>query len=157
MLDTPQLAHHCAQPAAVIRLTVPRTHIQTVMGPAMAELMATLASQGIAPAGPMFSRHFRIDPRFSTSPSAFPSLPRSPLAAGFSLGSCRRHRAAAVVPRHGPYEGAWERPGKPLRPGRWRRQRPAARPRLWECYLSGPESSPDPATWATELNQPVAA
>jgi effector-binding domain-containing protein len=27
---------------------------------------------------------------------------------------------------------------------------------LWECYLTGPESSPDPADWRTELNRPLA-
>jgi hypothetical protein len=26
---------------------------------------------------------------------------------------------------------------------------------LWECYLSGPESSTDPAAWSTELNRPL--
>jgi len=26
---------------------------------------------------------------------------------------------------------------------------------LWECYLSGPESSPDPDKWRTELNRPL--
>ena len=24
---------------------------------------------------------------------------------------------------------------------------------LWECYVAGPESNPDPATWRTELNR----
>jgi len=28
---------------------------------------------------------------------------------------------------------------------------------LWECYAAGPESSPDPAAWRTELNCPLAA
>ncbi len=28
-------------------------------------------------------------------------------------------------------------------------------PNLWEFYVKGPESSPDPATWQTELNQPL--
>lgn len=154
MLDKPQLAHHCAQPAAVIRLTVPRTHIQTVMGPAMAELMATLASQGIAPAGPMFSRHFRIDPEvfdFAVGiPVAAPVTPSGRVQPG--------ELPAATVLRsvyRGPYEGlgaAWETfCGLVAASG----QQPA--PGFWECYLSGPESSPDPATWATELNQPVAA
>jgi effector-binding domain-containing protein len=27
---------------------------------------------------------------------------------------------------------------------------------LWECYVAGPESNPDPATWRTELNRPLA-
>ena len=26
---------------------------------------------------------------------------------------------------------------------------------LWECYTSGPESSPDPGKWRTELNRPL--
>jgi effector-binding domain-containing protein len=30
------------------------------------------------------------------------------------------------------------------------------RPDLWECYVAGPESSPDPATWRTQLNRPLA-
>jgi effector-binding domain-containing protein len=28
-------------------------------------------------------------------------------------------------------------------------------PDLWESYVSGPESSPDPSTWRTELNRPL--
>ena len=26
---------------------------------------------------------------------------------------------------------------------------------LWEVYAAGPESSPDPANWRTELNRPL--
>ena len=26
---------------------------------------------------------------------------------------------------------------------------------LYECYLAGPDSSPDPANWCTELNRPL--
>ena len=28
-------------------------------------------------------------------------------------------------------------------------------PDLWECYVAGPESGPDPAAWRTELNRPL--
>jgi len=28
-------------------------------------------------------------------------------------------------------------------------------PDLWECYVAGPESSSDPASWRTELNRPL--
>jgi effector-binding domain-containing protein len=27
---------------------------------------------------------------------------------------------------------------------------------LWESYVTGPETDPDPATWRTELTQPIA-
>jgi len=26
---------------------------------------------------------------------------------------------------------------------------------LWECYLTDPNSNPDPDTWRTELNRPL--
>jgi effector-binding domain-containing protein len=54
---------------------------------------------------------------------------------------------------HGPYEGlgaAWGEliawiAAKGHTPG----------PDLWECYVAGPESNPDPATFRTELNRPL--
>jgi hypothetical protein len=51
MLDRPQIVQTEAQPTAVIRLTIPRAEIQTVMGPAIAEVMAAVTAQGLAPAG----------------------------------------------------------------------------------------------------------
>ena len=30
-------------------------------------------------------------------------------------------------------------------------------PDLWECYVVGPEASPDPANWRTQLNRPLSA
>jgi hypothetical protein len=30
-----------------------------------------------------------------------------------------------------------------------------AAPSLWEVYLTDPGASPDPASWRTELNQPL--
>ena len=66
------------------------------------------------------------------------------------------HLPAATVARtvyHGPYEGlgdAWSEfeawtAAEGLR----------AAPNLWECYVAGPESSPDPAKYRTELNRPL--
>ena len=62
MIDTPQIAQTAAQPAAVIRLTIPRAEIRNVMGPAYGELMAAVAAQGIASTGPWFNHHLRMDP-----------------------------------------------------------------------------------------------
>jgi hypothetical protein len=47
MLDKPQIVPTNAQLAAVIRLIIPREEIRNVMGPGIAELRATLATQGI--------------------------------------------------------------------------------------------------------------
>ncbi|MGZ4992974.1 MAG: hypothetical protein ACXWFX_14665 [Methylobacter sp.] len=45
MINTPQLIQTEEQLTAVIHLTVPRADIRNVMGPAIAEIMSTIASQ----------------------------------------------------------------------------------------------------------------
>jgi hypothetical protein len=62
MLDAPQITQTADQLTAFIRLTIPRKEIRNVMGPGIGELMAAVAAQGIAPAGPWFSHHLRMDP-----------------------------------------------------------------------------------------------
>ena len=62
MLDKPEIVRTVAQQTAIIRLTIPRSEIQKVMGPGISEVMAAVAAQGIGPAGPVFSHHLRMDP-----------------------------------------------------------------------------------------------
>jgi effector-binding domain-containing protein len=55
---------------------------------------------------------------------------------------------------HGPYEGlgaAWGEFNAWLAANGH-----APEPDLWESYVAGPESSPNPAAWRTELNRPLA-
>ena len=151
-LDPLQIVDSPAQSAAVIHLTIPREQIQAVMGSAIGEIYSTLSAQRVAPAGPLFSHHFKMDPAtfdFEVGvPVASPFTPTDRVKAG--------ELPAATVVRtvyHGPYEGlgsAW---------GAFKSQIKAeghtAGPNLWERYLTGPESGPDPATWRTELNQSV--
>ena len=152
MLDKPQIVRTDAQLTAVIRLTIPREEIRNVMGPGIAELMAAVTAQGIAPAGPWFTHHLRMDPDtfdFEIGvPVRAPVSPAGRVRAG--------HLPAATVARtvyHGPYEGlgaAWAEfdawiAAEGHTPG----------VDLWECYIAGPESSSDPATWRTELNRPL--
>jgi len=59
MLDTPQIIQTTAQTAAVIHLTVPRSDMMKVFGPAAGELMAALAAQGMKPEGAIFAHHLR--------------------------------------------------------------------------------------------------
>ena len=58
MLDKPEVVQTELQQTAVIRLTIPREKIQSFMGPAITEVMRTLATQSIAPVGAVFSHHF---------------------------------------------------------------------------------------------------
>ena len=152
MPDKPHIVHTDAQLTAIIRRPIPRTEIQNVMGPAMAEVMATLAAQGIAPAGPMFSHHLRMDPAIFDFEVGVPiTTPVSP-AGRVQAGQLPAATVARTV-YHGPYEGlgpAWEEFVAWIAA---EGHTPA--PDLWECYVSGPESNPDPSAWRTELDRPL--
>ncbi len=152
MIDRPRIVRTDARLAAIIRLTIAREEIRSVMGPGFAELMAAVAAQGIAPAGPAFSHHLRMDPHVFDLEIGVPV--GAPVSAAGRVTAGRL--PAATVARtvyHGPYEGlgpAWaELDAWIAAEG----HTPA--PDLWECYVAGPESSGDPATWRTELNRPL--
>jgi effector-binding domain-containing protein len=153
MIDTPRIVQTDAQLTAVIHLTIPRAEIQNVMGPGMGELMATVAAQGIAPAGPLFSHHFRMDPDiFDFEIGVHVTAPVA--AAGRVAPGCLPATEVARTVFHGDYEelgAAWGELNDWIAANGY-----AAAPDLWECYVAGPESDPDPATWRTELNRPLA-
>ena len=152
MIETPEIALTEPRRTAVIRLTVPRSEIHLVMGPAIGEVMAALAAHGVAPAGPVFSHHLRMDP------DVFDFEVGVPVEGGFEPsgrvveGSLPEVKAARTV-HHGPYDGLGAAWGELQAWVASRELVPAAY--LWESYLSGPESDPDPATWRTELVQPL--
>jgi effector-binding domain-containing protein len=152
MLDRPHIAQTPAQATAVIRLTVPRAEIQAVMGPGIRELMAAVAAQGIATSGAWFTHHFR----HPTETFDFEIGVRvaAPVAAAGRVqpGELRAATVARTVYR-GPYEGLAAAWGEFMAWIEAQGRTPA--PDLWECYVAGPESGPDPAAWRTELNRPL--
>ena len=153
MLDTPQITQTTAQSAAIIRLTIPREEMRNVMGPAIGELMSTIAAQGITPVGPLFSHHL------SMPSDIFDFEVGVPVAAPVSAtGRVQPGQLpAATVARtvyHGGYEGLGSAWGEFM--GWIAASGHTPGPNLWECYVAGPESSPDPANWRTELNRPLA-
>lgn len=153
MLEPPRIVESPAQQTAVIHLTVPRSEIQQVMGPGIQEVMTTLAAQGIAPTGPWFSRHFRIEPAtFDFEISVPVSRPVAPTGR-VRPGALPAARVARAVFR-GPYEGLGAAWGE-LK-GWIAAQGLKEAPTLWEVYLTDPGANPDPSTWRTELNQPLA-
>lgn len=122
------------------------------MGPGIRELMGAVAAQGIAITGPWFTHHLRNPSDTFDFEIGVPVA--SPVAAAGRMTP--RQRPAMRVARtifHGDYEGlgnAWGEfttwiEAEGLSPAK----------DLWECYVSGPESSPDPANWHTELNRPL--
>jgi effector-binding domain-containing protein len=152
MLDTPHITKTSLQLCAAIHLTVRQTEIRQVMGPGLNEVHAAIAAQGISSTGPWFTHHFRIDQEVFDFeicvPTAVPVV-----AAGRVKPSQLPATTVARTVYHGGYEGlaaAWgEFDAWIAAHGH------TGAMDLWECYLAGPESSPDPAQWRTELNRPL--
>lgn len=152
MIDPPRIVTTAEQLTAVIRLTIPRAQMREVMGPSLGELMGAVAAQGLEPAGPWFTRHFRFDPAvfdFEVGvPVKAPVTPTGRVVAS----SLPATKVARTVYRGG-YEGlatawpeldAWIKE-QAFTPAEW----------LWETYLTDPSKSADPATWETELTRPL--
>lgn len=152
MIDTPQIVQTAAQPTACIHLVIPREDAPKVMGPGYRELMDAVTAQGVAPAGPWLNHHLKNDPGIFDFEISVPvTAPVSPVGR-VVMGELPAARVARTV-YHGPYEGL---------PAAWREfeawiaaEGHTPTPELWECYVAGPESGPDPAGWRTELNRPL--
>jgi effector-binding domain-containing protein len=152
MLDTPQLIDTNEQLTAVIHLTVPRSEICRVMDPAISEILTTLSAQNIAPAGPCFSYHPRRPSDIFEFEVGFPVNTQVNPTGRVKPSKLPAAKTARTVYR-GDYEGLGAAWGEFCA---WiEAQKLSAQDCLWECYMSGPESSPDPATWRTELNRPL--
>jgi effector-binding domain-containing protein len=152
VLETPQITRTADQLTAFIHLTVPRSEIRDVMGPGIREVLATVAAQGLAPAGPWFTHHLRRPTDTFDFEICVP-VPSPVTAAGRVKPGLWPAMTVARAVYRGDYEGlgaawgeflAWVAAGGHT-PG----------PDLWERYLVGPETSPDPADWRTELNKPL--
>ncbi|MDB5838938.1 MAG: transcriptional regulator, effector-binding domain/component [Herminiimonas sp.] len=152
MLEKPQITRSTAQLTAVIPLTIPREAIRHVMGPGLAELRSAIAAQGIAPAGPWFSHHLRMDPAVFDFEISIPVA--APIVA---VGRVRpSHLPAVMVARtvfRGPYEELGDAWGEFISWTKANGHTPGES--LWECYLTGTEPNADPATPCTELNLPL--
>jgi effector-binding domain-containing protein len=153
VLDPIQVADLPPRATAVIRLKAALAELPKVMPPAINELFATLAAQGIAPAGPLFNHFFSMGGGVFDFEVGVPvEAPVTP--AGRVVPGCLPAVRAVRTTYHGPYEGlhsAWRQFGELAR-----EQGHKAAPGIREYYVYGPESSPDPATWRTELIQPLA-
>ncbi len=153
MIDAPKITQSVAQLTAVIHVTIPRDEIRDVMGPGLTELMSTVIEQGIAPVGPWFSHHLKMPSEIFDFEISVPVS--APVTA---TGRVKPARLPAVklarTVYHGPYEGLGDAWGTLMSWIKSNGHTPAGN--IWESYLTDPKSSPDPATWRTELNCPLA-
>lgn len=152
MIDSPEVTQTREMHTAVIHLKIPRAEIQQVMGPAIGEVMATIAAQGLAPAGAVFSHHFRMSPETFDFEVGVPvAAPVQP--AGRVVPAKLPATKVARANYRGSYEGLGAAWGEFMQWIEAQGLRQAED--LWESYAVGPESGPDPAKWRTELSRPL--
>lgn len=141
------------QPAAVVRATLPFAELGGFFSRAFEAVLATLATQGVAPAGPPFAYYPGMVGDTVEVAAGFPTeLPVDP--SGEVVALTLPGGRAALTTHVGPYEtmGATTYPELPA----WMAAEglePASG--SWEVYLTGPTNEPDPATWRTRIVWPV--
>jgi effector-binding domain-containing protein len=152
MIDPPEVLEIAGHEIAVIHLTIPRSEMPKVIGPALAELNAAVAAQGIGAPGPWFAHHLRTDPaRFDFEIGVLATAPVEAVGR-VKPGRWPAMTAARTIYR-GPFEklvAAWQEFNDWVRANGH-----TAAADLWERYLVGPETSSDPADWRTELTRPL--
>ena len=152
MIESPKIVQTTAHQAAVIHLTIPRSEMMTKFGPAVQELMATLAEQGVKPVGAVFAHHLRMPPDMFDFELGVEIAAPVKSAGRVKPGVLPATKVARTV-YHGPYQGL---------PGAWgefvdwmKTNGHEQAEDLWEVYQVGPQSSPDPANWRTEIYWPL--
>lgn len=153
MIESPTIVSHDAERVAVIHIVVPRPDMPKVFGPAIHELFGVLAAQGVKPGGPIFAHHLKMSMETFDFEVGVPVASDVKPSGRVKPGELPAAARVARTIYQGPYEGmfgAWDAFTK------WMTEQKLERaPHLWERYVVGPEQGPDPATWRTELNQPL--
>ena len=152
MIETPQVVQTTMQLIAFVHIQTPRSKMQQVMGPGIAEVMSAVKAQGIGPVAPWFTHHLTMTPEASDFDICVPvSAPVN------AVGRVKAgQRSALKVVRtiyHGPYEGlggAWQEFTQWAEDNGYKTAGD-----LYECYIAGPETTFDPAHWRTELSLPI--
>lgn len=152
-MDTPRIERAAAQPAAVLRLRIPQEEMPAVMGPAQRELMEAVAAQGVGPAGPWYAHVFRMSPEECDLEIGVPVSGPFTAVGRVQPGETPAAERVARAVHRGGYEGlprAWGELD------RWvAAEGLTPREDLWDVYVTGPEASPDPSTWRTEIHRPL--
>lgn len=149
MITTPQVITTTARNTAVIHLLIAGRDMPKHMDPAIQEILRTMADQGVAPAGPMFSYHHRRPSDTFDFELGFPVTKDIDPTGRVVNGLLPAGQVVRAV-YQGPYEGlaqAWPTLQK------WvREQGYGEMGRFWECYLNNPNDVKSPSDYRTELN-----
>ena len=149
MISEPQVITTTARNTAVIHLLIPGRDMPQYMDPAIQEVLRTLADQGTAPSGPMFSYHHRRPSDTFDFELGFPVDQDITPTGRVVNGQLPAGRVVRAV-YQGPYEGlaqAWPALRK------WvQEQGHGEMGRFWESYQNNPNEVKSPDEYRTELN-----
>lgn len=138
--------------AAVVPITCKREDMPKVFGPAVQELFGVLGAKGIESIGAVFAHHLTMPPgMFNFELGIAVTSPVKPTGRVVP-GVLPAGRVARTI-YTGPYEGlhnAWSEFDAWLDAHHCRKAGG-----LWEVYAHGPDKTPNPAEFRTELNRPL--
>jgi effector-binding domain-containing protein len=140
------------QDTAVVRATVPPARIGATLDSALPEIRSVLEQQGVAPAGPPFTRYFDYSEEEADFEVGFPlEAPITP-AGRVEPSELPGGRAAVTIHRGG-YEGLQEAHDEI---GEWvlAHDHDPSGP-AWEVYVTDPREEPDSSRWETEVVWPL--
>ena len=152
LAGTPEIITTKAQHTATIRMNIPRNEMMKVFGPAVQELAAALTAQGMPPTSAAFAHHFKMTPGVFDFEIGFVT-PKPIQPTGRVNPSQWPAEKCAHAIYAGPYEGLPSAWGEFTE---WMKSNGCVQAEdLWEHYVTGPHSSPDPTQWRTELYRPL--
>lgn len=149
MISTPEVITTKELLTVAIPLVIPGRDMPKYMDPAIQEILQVLSTQGLQPAGPMFSYHHRRPSDTFDFEIGFP-VSNAIKPEGRVVNS--KLPAVKVVRSvyQGPYEGlaqAW-----PALQNWVRANGHGETGKFWESYLNNPDEVKDPKDYRTELN-----
>jgi uncharacterized protein YndB with AHSA1/START domain/effector-binding domain-containing protein len=151
-LDPPRILDLPAFRVARIPIVTPAGQIMVAMNEGLRELKGTLAAQGIEPTGPWFTHHLKVPDGTFDFEICLPVAVEVKPEGRVEMGEIRAARTARTTYR-GDYGGLGDAWGRFM--GWIEAQGVTPAPDLWEVYAVGPEASPNPGDWQTQLNRPL--
>jgi AraC family transcriptional regulator len=140
--------------ALVIRRRIPRDGVADALAACLPAVFAYAQESGLAFAGPPLARYPETGMASLVIEGGMPvvELPENPPAGEIEALTVAAGRAVVALHR-GPYEGL---PGTYIAIESYLEQHglTASAP-PWESYITDPGERPDPATWETEVVQPI--
>lgn len=150
----PRMIHCSAQPAAVLREQVPMSALTEFFGRAFGTVMAAAQAQNVELAGPPFALYRGTPTQTVDVEAGFPIIGTFNSTEGVVASTLPEAQAVEAI-HVGPYDTLEKTYGVIQQLMKTQGLSPSET--MWEYYLNGPETEPDPSKWETQVIWPVAS